>query len=173
MCDVRRDARAFLSKGFLGDLNDNLLALFEEVRDRGHRGPLSVRALGTSLDRRSLGTSLRAFRPLTAVSAAIPAVPSAIPTAAVSTLSPFGSTFFPRLRSAGLGGGSLRGRHIAIDFSRGRTALRLFAILSAPHLAAHPARHPMWITMPLLAKSRSEAGGNTCGFRAFFFRGFF
>ncbi len=65
--DVRGDARAFLPEGFFGDLNDDLLTLFEQVGDGGQRRAVRVpvvRAFGTSRVRASVGLvpAVRLFR---------------------------------------------------------------------------------------------------------------
>jgi hypothetical protein len=45
--NVRRDARTLLSNGFLGDLDDDFLAFFQEVRDGWQDGAFTIGALGT------------------------------------------------------------------------------------------------------------------------------
>src|SRR5580693_6109151 len=92
--DVRSNAGAFLAQRLFGDLNDDLLALFEQVGNGGQRKTLALGALGAFAASGALSAALRTFCAFRTFSTTFGPV-AAFSAVSTFALAPLGPAFFP------------------------------------------------------------------------------
>ena len=178
--DVRSDARALLAEGFLGDLDDDLLAFFEKVGDGGERRAFAVWAFGAlgAGFLRALGAAVAAAVVASVTASVVSSVTATIIAASVVTI-------VAAVRAFGLAGGRCDlGRFNGCGFGADRFGgwsfglrlggtVLLFVGLASAHFAAHAAGDAVRVALALFAKRGGQAGRDAGRFGAFFlFRSF-